>query len=480
MRESETNVQASNREVKSDQPETRAASMWGGRFTEATDALVERFNASVDVDKRLALVDIEGSIAHATMLGERGILAEDEVAQIIGGLRGLQGEVEAGTFAWSIKLEDVHMNLEHALTERIGAVGGKLHTARSRNDQVATDFRLWLRQETHVLIELFRAVRLVFVEMAETHLGVIMPGYTHLQVAQPILFSHHLMAYFEMFSRDQGRLEDSLKRLNVSPLGAGALAGTGFPIDRKRTAELLGFDRPAANSLDAVSDRDFALEFLSICSVAMMHLSRLSEELILWSSQEFGFVTLPDSHTTGSSIMPQKKNPDVSELVRGKTGRVYGNLMALLTVMKGLPLAYNKDMQEDKEGVFNSADTLQIALRLTLSLLPKMKVNAARTHHAAGRAYSNATDLADYLAKRGLPFREAHEVVGRLVALGLNEGKDLQDLSLGEMRTVSEQIDEDVYEVLTLENVVNARRSYGGTAQGEVRRQIERAKKELG
>ena len=454
--------------------------MWGGRFTQGTDALVERFNASVDVDQRLALVDIAGSIAHATMLGERGILAEDEAAKIVEGLEGLREEVLAGRFTWSVGLEDVHMNLEHALSERIGPVGGKLHTARSRNDQVATDFRLWLREETYTLIDLFKMVRSAFVETAETHLGVIMPGYTHLQVAQPILFSHHLMAYYEMFSRDQERLEDSLKRLNVSPLGAGALAGTGFPIDRERTAALLGFDRPAANSLDAVSDRDFAVEFLSICSIAMMHLSRLSEELILWSSQEFGFVTLPDSHTTGSSIMPQKKNPDVSELTRGKTGRVYGELIALLTVMKGLPLAYNKDMQEDKEGVFDSADTLRIVLELTLSLLPKMQVDAERTHHAAGRAYSNATDLADYLAKKGLPFREAHEMVGKLVALGLNEGKDLQDLSLGEMRGVSEQIDEDVFEVLRLENVVNARGSYGGTAREQVAYQIERAKERLG
>ena len=458
----------------------QAKSMWGGRFTQATDALVAEFNASIDVDKRLALVDIAGSIAHATMLGERGILREDEVNQIVEGLKGLRDEVQAGTFAWSVELEDVHMNLEHALTERIGPVGGKLHTARSRNDQVATDFRLWLREETHRLIELFRELRRTFVEVAEANLGVIMPGYTHLQVAQPILFSHHLMAYYEMFSRDQERLEDSLKRLNVSPLGAGALAGTGFPIDRERTAELLGFDSPAANSLDAVSDRDFALEFLSICSVAMMHFSRLSEELILWSSQEFGFVTLPDSHTTGSSIMPQKKNPDVSELIRGKAGRVYGDLMALLTVMKGLPLAYNKDMQEDKEGVFDSADTLQTVIKLTLSLLPEMKVNAERMHYAAGRAYSNATDLADYLAKKGLPFREAHEVVGKLVAAGLNEGKDLQNLSLGEMRTVSDQIEADVFEVLNLENVVNARNSYGGTAQGEVRRQLDKAKKEVG
>ena len=428
--------------------------MWGGRFTEETNALAAAFNASVNVDQRLALQDIRGSIAHATMLGERGIVPADEVAQIIRGLEELRDEVRAGTFSWSTELEDVHMNLEHALTERVGPVGGKLHTARSRNDQVATDFRLWLREETNVLIDLLQALRRTLVEIAEGHLSVIMPGYTHLQVAQPVLFSHHLMAYYEMFSRDQSRLEDSLKRLNVSPLGAGALAGTGFPIDRERTAELLGFDRPAANSLDAVSDRDFALEF--------------------------GFITLPDSHTTGSSIMPQKKNPDVSELMRGQTGRVYGNLIALLTVMKGLPLAYNKDMQEDKEGVFDSADTLQLAIRLTLSLLPEMQVNAERTHHAAGRAYSNATDLADYLAKRGLPFREAHEAVGKLVALGLDRGKDLQELSLEEMRGVSEQIEEDVFEVLRLENVVNARDSYGGTARAQVEQQIEQAKEMLG
>ena len=300
--------------------------MWGGRFSERTDDLVETFNASIDVDQALALEDIMGSIAHATMLAEQGILTDDEARQIIGGLNGIRTEVEAGEFEWSVQLEDVHMNVERALTERIGAVGGKLHTARSRNDQVATDFRLWLRAQTYELIELLKETRGVFVELAENNLDAIMPGYTHLQVAQPVLFSHHMLAYFEMLTRDQGRLEDSLKRLNVSPLGAGALAGTGFPIDRRKTAELLEFSAPARNSLDAVSDRDFALEFLSAASILMMHLSRLSEELILWSSQEFGFVTLPDSHTTGSSIMPQKKNPDVSELVRGKTGRVYGSL----------------------------------------------------------------------------------------------------------------------------------------------------------
>ena len=453
--------------------------MWGGRFTDATDRLVEEFNASVSFDKRLALQDVRGSVAHATMLAERGILFQDEADAIIGGLESIRGDITAGRFTWRGELEDVHMNIERALTERVGPVGGKLHTARSRNDQVATDFRLWLRDETYVLLELFTHLRRVLVGEAERHLGVIMPGYTHLQVAQPVLFSHHLLAYYEMFSRDEERLKDSLKRLNVSPLGAGALAGTGFPIDRGRTAELLGFDRPAANSLDAVSDRDFALEFLSAASIAMMHLSRLCEELILWSTQEFGFVTLPDSHTTGSSIMPQKKNPDVCELVRGKTGRVYGSLTALLTVMKGLPLAYNKDMQEDKEGVFDAADTLRACLTLMADMLPKMTVNEARTRHAAGRAYSNATDLADYLAKKGLPFREAHEVVGKLVALGLEKGKDLQDLELVDMKNVSPLIEQDVYDALGLERVVNARSSYGGTATEQVEAQIRAARRQL-
>jgi argininosuccinate lyase len=454
--------------------------MWGGRFTESTDELVQRFNASVDFDKRLALHDLEGSVAHATMLGETGIITPDEAAQLVTGLKDLREEVEAGTFAWQLELEDVHMNLEHALTERVGPVGGKLHTARSRNDQVATDFRLWLRDETHALITLLRELRAAFVEVAERQLGVIMPGYTHLQVAQPVLFSHHLLAYFEMFCRDQERLEDSLKRLNISPLGAGALAGTGFPIDRDRTAALLGFDRPARNSLDAVSDRDFAVEFLGAASLTMMHLSRLSEELILWSSQEFGFITLPDSHTTGSSIMPQKKNPDVSELTRGKTGRVYGHLLGLLTTLKGLPLAYNKDLQEDKEGVFDAADTLRVCLRLTAEMLPKVTVNRARMYGAAGRAYSNATDLADYLARKGLPFREAHEVVGKLVALGVETGRDLQELSLSDLQGVSARIGADVFEVLKLERVVDARNSYGGTAFAQVEAQVRAAKEQLG
>jgi argininosuccinate lyase len=446
--------------------------MWGGRFAGDTDALVQAFNASIDVDREMALDDIEGSIAHATMLGETGIVTAEEARALVDGLASLRTDVEQGGFAWSEALEDVHMNLEAALTERIGAVGGKLHTARSRNDQVATDFRLWLRRHVRVLLRLLRRTRVALVDTAERHLGVILPGYTHLQVAQPVLFSHHLLAWQEMLARDEGRMRDALARMDVSPLGAGALAGTTFPIDRHRTAELLGFAGPAENSLDAVSDRDFALEFLSAAAIAMMHLSRMSEELILWSSQEFGFVTLPDSHTTGSSIMPQKKNPDVSELIRGKTGRVYGALMALLTVMKGLPLAYNKDMQEDKEGVFDAVATLRACLTLQADMVPRIEVHEGRMRAAAADAYSNATDLADYLARKGLPFRDAHEVVGRLVAAALERGVPLEALPLGEMRALDERIDEDVYEALALETVVAGRTSFGGTSPDGVRARI--------
>jgi argininosuccinate lyase len=453
--------------------------MWGGRFKEGNDALVQSFNASINIDQHMALQDIEGSIAHATMLAEQKIINKKEASEIIQGLEAIAKDVEAGKFKFRQELEDVHMNIESELTRRIGAVGGKLHTARSRNDQVATDFRLFVRDQTLDIIALLFETREVFVNLAENNLGAIMPGYTHLQVAQPILFSHHMLAYYEMFSRDQERFEDSLKRLNISPLGAGALAGTGFPIDRHKTASLLGFSEPARNSLDAVSDRDFALEFLSGASILMMHLSRLSEELILWSSQEFGFVTLPDSHTTGSSIMPQKKNPDVSELIRGKTGRVYGNLMALLTVMKGLPLTYNKDMQEDKEGLMDSAETLSVCLKLTCSMLPKMKLNKERMYYAAGRAYSNATDLADYLAKKGLPFREAHEVSGKLVALGIQQSKDLQDLALKDMQAVNSLIEKDIFAALRLEQVVSVRNSYGGTSPKQVKLQIKMARKAL-
>jgi len=442
--------------------------MWGGRFTGDTDLLVQAFNASIDVDRELALDDLDGSVAHATMLGETGILSREETAEILKGLESLRRDVEADRFDWQVALEDVHMNLEAALTERIGAVGGKLHTARSRNDQVATDFRLWLARHVRVLLRLVRRNREVLVEVAERHLGVVMPGYTHLQVAQPVLFSHHVLAWEAMFARDEERLRDVLKRVLVSPLGAGALAGTTFPIDRHRTATLLGFDRPAENSLDAVSDRDFAIEFLSAAALVMMHLSRMSEELILWSSQEFSFVTLPDSHTTGSSIMPQKKNPDVSELIRGKTGRVYGALMGLLTVMKGLPLAYNKDMQEDKEGVFDAVATLRVSLTLQAEMMPRITLNEARMRAAAGEAYANATDLADYLAAKGVPFREAHEVVGKLVARAIQDGVPLEALPLEVMQEAHEAIEVDAFDALALEAVVNRRTSFGGTARSQV------------
>jgi argininosuccinate lyase len=453
--------------------------MWAGRLQQETDELVQEFNASIGIDRALADEDIQGSIAHATMLGEAGILTSTETDALIEGLRDIGREVEAGSFEWRTALEDVHMNIERALSERLGPLGGKLHTARSRNDQVATDFRLWLRIRTHETISLLRHFRTTLVDLAGIHLDVIMPGYTHLQVAQPVRLSHHLLAYYEMLTRDQGRFRDSLARLDVSPLGAGALAGTGFPIDRERTAKLLGFGEVTANSLDAVSDRDFALEFLAAASIAMMHLSRLCEELILWSSQEFHFITLPDSHATGSSIMPQKKNPDVPELIRGKTGRVYGALMGLLTVMKGLPLAYNKDMQEDKESVIDAAKTLQTCLQLLTDLLPKLELHEAQMRRAAGAGYSNATDLADYLVRQGLPFREAHEVVGRLVVVALEQGKDLEDLPLEQMRSVSRAIDPTVFEVLRLESVVDARQSYGGTAREQVEAQIARAKRIL-
>ena len=453
--------------------------MWGGRFREPTDALVQRVNASVGVDRALAEDDIAGSLAHAAMLAERGILDAVDADAIRTGLEAVREEIRTGTFAWREDLEDVHMNIERALTERIGPAGGRLHTARSRNDQVATDFRLYLRRRQRALEALLHALRGALAELAERHIDVVMPGYTHLQVAQPVRLAHHLLAYAEMFGRDQGRLRDARNRMNESPLGAGALAGTGFPIDRERTARELGFAAPSANSLDAVSDRDFALETLSALAVLMMHLSRLSEELILWSSQEFGFATLPDSHTTGSSIMPQKKNPDVCELVRGKTGRVYGALMGLLTVMKGLPLAYNKDMQEDKEGVIDAADTAEDALRLYLDMLPRVTFHAERMRAAAAGAFSNATDLADYLVRKGLPFREAHRVVGELVGQALDAGVTLEALPLETLQAASDRIAQDVYPALALENVVDARRSYGGTARPEVERQITRLRQAL-
>jgi argininosuccinate lyase len=452
---------------------------WAGRFTEATDAFVEAFTASVGFDQRLARHDIQGSIAHAAMLARIGVLAEKDHAAIVAGLEDIRAEIERGDFYWSVELEDVHMNIEARLTDRIGEAGKRLHTGRSRNDQVATDIRLWLREEIDGLLELIRSLRLALIDLAEREADTIMPGFTHLQVAQPVSFGHHLMAWQEMLARDQDRLKDCRKRLNVMPLGAAALAGTTFPLDRHYTAELLGFDRPAANSLDAVSDRDFAVEFAACASLAMLHLSRFSEELILWTSAQFGFVDLPDAFCTGSSIMPQKKNPDVPELVRGKSGRVFGHLMGLLTLMKGQPLAYNKDNQEDKEPLFDTLDTLRACLRAYADMVPQLQPNRVAMREAALKGYATATDLADYLVRKGVPFRDAHEIVGKAVRLGIDSGRDLSQLALAELQGLSDRIDADVFEVLTLEGSLQARNHFGGTAPEQVRAAVRAARQQL-
>ncbi|WP_104989814.1 argininosuccinate lyase [Deinococcus sp. NW-56] len=459
--------------------------LWGGRFAEATDGLVELFNASVPFDQRLAEQDIRGSLAHVAMLGQVGILTAEEVAQIQDGLQGILNDIRAGAFEWRLDREDVHMNVEAALRDRIGPVAGKLHTARSRNDQVAVDFRLFTKEAALDLADKTRALRAVMVAEAERHLtssggeAVILPGYTHLQVAQPILLSHWFMAYAAMLERDEGRFRDAAERMDESPLGSSALAGTPWPIDRHATAGALGFARPTANSLDGVGSRDFALEFLSAAAILGAHLSRLSEELILYSTFEFGFLTLPDSHTTGSSIMPQKKNPDVAELARGKAGRLFGNLMGLLTVVKGTPLAYNKDLQEDKEGVFDSYDTLSIVLRLYADMLPKSVWHADVTKAAAARGFSTATDLADFLAREGVPFREAHEVVGGLVWLASRSGRQLWQLEDGELRAAHPLLSADVARSLTVEESVKSRQSFGGTAPDRVREAVAAAKAAL-
>ena len=450
--------------------------LWGGRFTQPTDKFVEEFTASIDFDKRLYHQDIRGSIAHAQMLGKQGIIPQADVETIVGGLQEILGQIEAGKFDFSVSLEDIHMNIEARLSQKIGEAGKRLHTGRSRNDQVALDIRLYLRDE---LVEISAYLDLLMDSLlyqAEKHLGVIMPGYTHLQTAQPILFSHHMMAYVEMFKRDKGRVEDCLKRADVMPLGAGALAGTTFPIDREYVAELLDFPAVTRNSLDSVSDRDFAVEFLAGAAILMMHLSRFSEELILWSTSEFKFIELTDAFCTGSSIMPQKKNPDVPELVRGKTGRVYGNLMALLTVMKSLPLAYNKDMQEDKEPLFDTIDTVKGSLKIFADMIRLMRVNAGRMRDAAAGGFSTATDVADYLVRKGMAFRDAHEVVGLAVRHCIEEKKELPELTLEEWRGFSEKIEEDIFAAITLEASVNARHATGGTALERVKEEIERAK----
>lgn len=446
------------------------------RFSVATDAFVEVFTASVDFDQRMAQQDIQGSLAHAAMLCHCGILTEQERDDITTGLEQIRGEINNGEFAWSIKQEDVHMNIEARLTDLIGIAGKKLHTGRSRNDQVATDIRLYLRSEIeHIKSELVR-LQTGILNLAEQHTDTIMPGLTHLQVAQPVTFAHHLMAWFEMLSRDFERLTDCHKRLNVMPLGAAALAGTSYPIDRFFTAELLGFSRPSANSLDSVSDRDFAIEFTAAGSLIMMHLSRFSEELILWSSAFVDFIDIPDAFCTGSSIMPQKKNPDVPELVRGKSGRVTGHLVSLLMLMKAQPLAYNKDNQEDKEPLFDTADTLINCLRAFADMVPHLEAKKTNMYNAAKRGFATATDLADYLVRKGMAFRDAHEVVGLAVRLGIETERDLSELSLIELQGFSALISEDVFACLSLEGSVAARSHIGGTAPDTVRKAIAAAR----
>lgn len=453
---------------------------WAGRFTEPTDAFVEAFTASVGFDQRMYRQDIQGSIAHAQMLAHVGVLTTAEVQQIIEGLKAIEVEISQGKFVWSVSLEDVHMNIESALTDKIGEVGKKLHTGRSRNDQVATDVRLYLREEIdNISAELTRLLN-GMVDKAEAEADTIMPGFTHLQIAQPVTFGHHVLAWAEMFMRDAERLSDCRKRVNVMPLGAAALAGTTYPIDRNFTAEKLGFDKPAANSLDAVSDRDFVIEFISAASIAMMHMSRIAEELVLWSSSLVNFIELSDSFCTGSSIMPQKKNPDVPELVRGKTGRVYGHLMNMLTLMKSQPLAYNKDNQEDKEPLFDTIDNLKGSLRIYADMLPHIKVNKKAMYEAASKGFSTATDLADYLVRNGVAFRDAHEVVGKAVRLGIEQGKDLSELKLDELKSFSAAINDDVFEVLTVEGSVAARDHIGGTAPRQVKLAVEALRKRLG
>ncbi|KXS44931.1 MAG: argininosuccinate lyase [Candidatus Frackibacter sp. T328-2] len=454
--------------------------LWGGRFEAETDQLVEEYTSSIGFDKRLYRYDIQGSIAHVKMLAHCDILTEEEKDQIIAGLKEILEEIEAGEFEFEVALEDIHMNIEKRLTDKIGAVGGKLHTARSRNDQVALDMRLYLKDRIEDIKGLIEKLQKVLLNLAEENVDVIMPGYTHLQRAQPVRVAHHLLAYYSKLKRDYERFIDCYKRTNVLPLGAGALAGTTFDIDRQFVADELGFDGVSQNSLDTVSDRDFVIEFLSASSILMMHLSRFSEELVLWTSQEFNFVNIDDAFCTGSSIMPQKKNPDVPELIRGKTGRVYGHLMQLLTVMKGLPLAYNKDMQEDKEGLFDTVDTLTGALELFARMLSKTTFKKERVEATAEDGFTNATDVADYLVEKGLPFREAHEVVGKTVLYCVKKEKKLSDLRLDEWQQFSNQFTSDIYDKIALEAVVDARSSIGGPAKEEVLRVITNEKEALG
>jgi len=466
-------------QIMSDRETENSQELWGGRFSEPTDAFVQRFTASEAFDRQLAVYDIAGSRAHAEMLMSTGVLTADENAAIQQGLTDVLTEIEQGSFEWSVAREDVHMNIEARLTELIGDVGKKLHTGRSRNDQVATDLRLYLRAALDAISAELTRLQTGIVTLAAQHTSTVMPGFTHLQVAQPVTFGHHLLAWNEMLERDYGRLADCRKRMNVSPLGAAALAGTTFPIDRDATAEMLGFDAPTRNSLDSVADRDFAIEFCAAAALLMNHLSRISEELVLWTSAQFGFITLPDRFCTGSSIMPQKKNPDVPELIRGKAGRVQGHLVALITLMKGQPLAYNKDNQEDKEPVFDAVRTVHDSLLAFADLVPAMSAKPASMRRAASLGHPTATDLADYLVRKGVAFRDAHEIVGTAVGIAESEGVDVAELSLETLQNLSAEITGDVFEVLTLEGSVAARDHIGGTAPKQVLAAAKRARAAL-
>lgn len=449
--------------------------LWGGRFTKSADKTAEGFTSSLSFDRRLYKQDIQGSIAHVRMLGRQGIIPAEDASQIELGLVEILAEIEAGQFPFRQEYEDIHLNIEKRLIEKIGPAGGRLHTARSRNDQVVTDVHLWVKAEIGAVQRLVSDLQGALLDRASEHLGVIMPGYTHLQRAQPILLSHHLMAYFWMLERDYGRFADACKRADISPLGAGAMAGTTFPIDREFTARELGFAAVYPNSMDAVSDRDFILEFLAAAAICQMHLSRLCEELVNWASTEFGFIEMDDAYATGSSIMPQKKNPDVAEIVRGKTGRIYGDLMALLTVLKGIPLTYHSDLQEDKERLFDAVDTLKTCLNITAGMIATVKFNRERMARAVRQDFSNATDMADYLVKKGMPFREAHEVVGKAVLHCIEQAKFLADCSLEEFRAFSDLFGEDIYQAIAPETCVNLRTSQGGTAPAEVEKQLAAA-----
>jgi len=453
--------------------------LWGGRFSEKTDRGVEVFTSSIDVDKRLYAYDIKGSIAHCSMLAKESIITEDDASSIIQGLEKIKREIDRGKFRFDAGLEDIHMHIESRLLHVAGKVAQKLHTARSRNDQVAVDVRMYLRDETAKIIKDLVNLKKGIVLFAKANIDTILPGYTHLQRAQPVLLAHHMMAYYEMFLRDANRFRDCLKRINIMPLGSGALAGTTFQIDRDYTAKLLGFKEVSKNSIDSVSDRDFIIEFLSAASICMMHFSRLSEELILWSTSEFGFIEFPDSFATGSSIMPQKKNPDVPELIRGKTGRVFGNLMALLSIMKSLPLAYNRDMQEDKEPLFDTVDILKACIDICSSMIPGLKINKETMHKATTKGFLNATDLADYLVTAGMPFRQAHTCAGRAVSYALDKDKELHELTLEELTSFSTLIKKDIFNILSTEQMINRRKSFGGTARENVMAAIKEAEKSL-